>query len=112
MTVLRKPFNILPQLAAGNLFFAALPATALTLGELMEMPDELRFPYVLGLADGYVAGQPDIATRNFLSNCITGLGMQQFHNELRRQLQENPGMVEMDTGLAARMVITAVCDGL
>ena len=112
LVVLRRLLKPAPQIVAATLLFAATSAPALTLGELMDMPDELRFPYILGLADGYVAGQPDIATRNFLSNCITGFGMEKFHDELRRQLQENPGVVEMDTGRVARMVISAVCDAL
>ncbi len=101
-----------PQVVAATLFLAATPAGALTLGELLEMPDELRFPYVLGLADGFVAGQPDIAARNFLSDCITRFGMQEFHDELQRQMRENPGMVEMDTGLAARIIIGGLCEDL
>ncbi len=76
------------------------------------MPDEIRFPYVLGLADGIAAGQPDIASRNFVSRCITDLGMQTFHDEMRRQVEEDPALLDMDTGLVARLVIAARCDSL
>ncbi len=80
--------------------------------EFLAMPDEIRFPYVLGLADGIVAGQPDIATRNFLSRCISEFGMRELHDGMRRQVQADPALMSMDTGLVARLVIAGQCDNL
>ena len=88
------------------------PAQALTMEEFLAMPDEIRFPYVLGLADGIVAGQPDIATRNFLSGCINEFGMRELHDSMRRQVQSDPALSAMDTGIVAGLVIAGHCDSL
>ncbi len=101
----------MPQLVAATLLFAA-PAQALTMQELLEMPDEIRFPYVLGLADGIVAGQPDIAAHNFLSRCITDLGMRELHDQMRSRVRDDPSLLEMDTGLVARLVLADHCTSL
>ena len=87
-------------------------AQALTMEDLLAMPDEIRFPYVLGLADGIVAGQADIAARNFLSRCISEFGMRELHDGMRRQVLGDPALMAMDTGLVARLVIAGHCDSL
>ena len=99
------------QGAVATLLFAA-PVGALTMEEFLAMPDEIRFPYVLGLADGIVAGQPDIASRNFLSRCISEFGMRELHDGMRRQVQTDPALMPMDTGVVARLVISGHCDAL
>ncbi len=100
----------LPVAVAASLF--GVPARALTMEEFLSMPDEIRFPYVLGLADGIVAGQPDIATRNFLSRCISEFGMRELHDSMRRQVQSDPALTAMDTGIVAGLVIAGHCDSL
>ena len=88
------------------------PAQAITMAEFLELPDEIRFSYVIGLADGMAAGQTSIADRNLLSGCLTDFGLPALHDEMQEQARADAALLQMDAATIARRVIDAQCDNL
>ena len=88
----------------------APPAHALTLEAFFALPDESRFAYLVGLADGIAAGQDSIAVHNQLAACISNMGFPALLTGIEAQVSHEPALMQMEVGMVARSVIDERCD--
>ncbi len=88
----------------------ASPAHALTLEAFFALPDESRFAYLVGLADGFAAGQANIAAQNQLAACISDMGFPSLLSGIEAQVSREPTLMKMEVGMVARAVIDERCD--
>ncbi len=100
-----------PVLAIAAAFaLLATPAQALTLKAFFALPDESRFAYLVGLADGITAGQASIARRNQLAVCIADMGFPALLTGIEAQVSSEPALMQMEVGMVAWLVIDERCD--